>query len=108
MNIRIKQLANSGQILFRDIDLAVLWRISNKNTLYTTIKRYTRSGSIERIGSGLAAQAGMIGPVSTLLMSIFILDEPLTVWVAAGTALVLLGIYVFSRGMGPALAQAAS
>jgi predicted transcriptional regulator of viral defense system len=53
MNIRIKQLANSGQILFRDIDLAVLWHISNKNTLYTTIKRYTKSGSVERISPGI-------------------------------------------------------
>ena len=49
MNIRIKQLANSGQIIFRDIDLAVLWRISNKNTLYTTIKRYTKGGGIESV-----------------------------------------------------------
>jgi drug/metabolite transporter (DMT)-like permease len=53
--------------------------------------------AIERIGASLAAQTGMIGPMSTLLMGALILDEPFTVWIAAGTALVLLGIVVFSR-----------
>ena len=86
----------------------VLWLSVLNATLCTAVPVVLVMMAIERIGSGLAAQAGMIGPVSTLLMGIFILGEPLTVWVAAGTALVLLGIYVFSRGMRPALAQAAS
>lgn len=53
MNIRIKQLANSGEILFRDTDLAVLWRITNKNTLYTTIKRYNKNKILEKIKPGI-------------------------------------------------------
>ena len=85
----------------------VLWLSVLNATLCTAVPVVLVMMAIERIGSGLAAQAGMIGPVSTLLMGIFILGEPLTVWVAAGTSLVLLGIYVFSRGMRPALAQAA-
>jgi drug/metabolite transporter (DMT)-like permease len=53
--------------------------------------------AIERIGASLAAQTAMVGPMSTLLMGALILDEPFTAWVAAGTALVLVGIVVFSR-----------
>jgi drug/metabolite transporter (DMT)-like permease len=30
-------------------------------------------------------------------MGVLILDEPFTLWVAVGTALVLAGIYVFTR-----------
>ena len=86
----------------------VLWLSLLNATLCTAVPVVLVMMAIERIGAGLAAQAGMIGPVSTLLMGIFILGEPLTVWVAAGTALVLLGIYVFSRGMRPALVQVAS
>ena len=86
----------------------VLWLSVLNATLCTAVPVVLVMMAIERIGAGLAAQAGMIGPVSTLLMGIFILGEPLTVWVAAGTALVLLGIYVFSRGIRPALAQAES
>jgi drug/metabolite transporter (DMT)-like permease len=54
--------------------------------------------AIERIGSGATAQAGMVGPMSTILMGVFILGEPFTAWVAAGSVLVLAGIYVFTRG----------
>lgn len=53
---------------------------------------------IERIGSGAAAQAGMVGPMSTILMGIWILGEPFTGWIVVGTALVLAGIFIFGRG----------
>jgi drug/metabolite transporter (DMT)-like permease len=53
--------------------------------------------AIERIGSGLAAQVGMVGPLSTITMGVLLLGEPFTAWVLAGTVLVLLGIYVCSR-----------
>ena len=53
--------------------------------------------AIERIGAGLTAQTGMIGPMSTLLMGVFILDEPFNVWVLAGTALVLSGVFLVTR-----------
>ena len=53
--------------------------------------------AIERIGAGMAAQAGMVGPLSTILMGIWILGEPFTLWLAAGTGLVMLGIFVFTR-----------
>ena len=35
----MKQILDSGEAIFRDTDLAVIWGISNKNTLYTTIKK---------------------------------------------------------------------
>ena len=56
--------------------------------------------AIERIGSGLAAQIGMVGPMSTITMGVLLLGEPFTGWVVAGTLLVLLGIFVCSRAPG--------
>ncbi|MDP1954997.1 MAG: EamA family transporter, partial [Polaromonas sp.] len=53
--------------------------------------------AIERIGASMASQAGMVGPMSTILMGVVILGEPFTAWVAAGTVLVIAGIFVFSR-----------
>ena len=53
--------------------------------------------AIERIGASMTAQVGMLGAMSTILMGIVILKEPFTLWVAAGTALVIAGIFVFSR-----------
>ncbi|MEN9373039.1 MAG: hypothetical protein RIR79_591 [Pseudomonadota bacterium] len=53
--------------------------------------------AIERIGSGLAAQVGMIGPMSTMAMGVLLLDEPLSAGLVAGTLLVLLGVFVVVR-----------
>ena len=53
--------------------------------------------AIERVGAGTAAQVGLVGPLSTILMGVVILGEPFTAWVAAGTVLVIAGIYVFTR-----------
>ncbi len=52
---------------------------------------------IERIGAGLAAQVGMIGPMSTILMGVVLLDEPFNGWIIAGTALVVGGVFLVTR-----------
>jgi drug/metabolite transporter (DMT)-like permease len=56
--------------------------------------------AIERIGPGLTAQTGMIGPMSTLLMGVWLLDEPFNIWIIAGTALVLSGVFWVTRPAG--------
>jgi drug/metabolite transporter (DMT)-like permease len=61
--------------------------------------------AVERIGAGMAAQAGTIGPVSTILLGVLLLGEPFTLWVALGTGLVLLGIWLLTR---PAAARASA
>ena len=53
--------------------------------------------AVERIGAGLAAQAGMVGPMATIALGALLLGEPFTLGVAGGTALVIAGIYVFAR-----------
>jgi drug/metabolite transporter (DMT)-like permease len=53
--------------------------------------------AIERVGAGVAAQTGMIGPLSTILMGIVILGEPFTGWIVAGTVLVLAGIWLLAK-----------
>lgn len=40
------------QRLFHTRDLALLWKITNKNTLYTTIKRYLKKGILIPIHKG--------------------------------------------------------
>jgi len=53
--------------------------------------------AIERIGSGLAAQTGMIGPMSTIAMGVWLLDETFNAWIIAGTVLVVAGVLVVTR-----------
>ena len=66
-------------------------------TLCTALPVLAVMMAIERIGAPLAAQTGMIGPLSTILMGVFILGEPLNSWIIAGTVLVLAGVYLVSR-----------
>lgn len=53
--------------------------------------------AIERVGAAVTAQTGMVGPLSTILLGVWLLGEPFTAWVAAGTVLVIAGIFVFTR-----------
>lgn len=49
--------------------------------------------AIERIGPGLTSQIGMIGPLSTLTMGAFFLNETFNLWILMGTVLVLGGVF---------------
>ena len=75
----------------------VVWLSVLNATLCTAAPVVMVMMAVERIGASAAAQAGMVGPLSTILMGVWLLGEPFTLWVAAGTGLVLLGIFVFTR-----------
>ncbi len=75
----------------------VVWLSVLNATACTAVPVLMVMMAIERIGPALSAQTGMVGPMSTILMSVLILDEPFTVWIAAGTVLVIAGIFVFTR-----------
>ena len=75
----------------------VIWLSLLNATLCTVAPVLMVMMAIERIGASMASQAGMVGPMSTILMGVVILGEPFTAWVAAGTVLVIAGIFVFSR-----------
>ncbi|MBC7214176.1 MAG: DMT family transporter [Burkholderiaceae bacterium] len=75
----------------------VLWLSLLNATLCTAAPILLMMMAIERIGASAAAQIGMVGPLSTIFMGVWLLDEPFTPWMAAGTALVVGGIYVCTR-----------
>jgi drug/metabolite transporter (DMT)-like permease len=75
----------------------VIWLSLLNATLCTFAPVLMVMMAIERIGAAVAAQTGMVGPLSTILMGVLILGEPFTAWIAAGTALVLVGIWLLAR-----------
>lgn len=75
----------------------VIWLSVLNATLCTALPVLAVMMAIERIGAPLTAQTGMIGPMSTILMGVLILGEPLNAWIIAGTVLVLIGVYWVSR-----------
>lgn len=89
-------------VLMRPLSAAVvqpevLWLSALNATACTLVPVLLVMMGIERIGSSLASQVGMVGPMSTLLMGVVILGEPFNAWIIAGTLLVLAGVYLVSR-----------
>jgi drug/metabolite transporter (DMT)-like permease len=75
----------------------VIWLSILNATLCTAVPVLLVMMAIERIGAGLAAQTGMIGPMATIAMGVIFLDEKLNLWIIGGTLLVLAGVYWVSR-----------
>ncbi len=75
----------------------VLWLSLLNATACTAVPVLLVMMAVERIGAGTTAQVGMVGPLSTILLGVWLLGEPFTGWILAGTVLVLAGILVFSR-----------
>lgn len=77
--------------------MPVYW-LSLANGIFCTVMPvFMTMAAVQRIGAGVASQAGMIGPVSTLFLGALVLGEPVTAWQLAGTALVLAGISLLSK-----------
>ncbi|MFZ6845949.1 DMT family transporter [Undibacterium sp. RuTC16W] len=75
---------------------AVYW-LSLVNAIFCTVLPvFLTMIAVQRIGAPTASQAGMIGPVSTLFLGSFFLNEPITSWQLAGTVLVIGGMYLLS------------
>lgn len=90
-------------VLLRPLDAAlvapqVVWLSVLNATLCTFAPVLMVMLAIERVGATVTAQTGMIGPLSTILMGVVILGEPFNAWVGAGTALVLVGVWLLARG----------
>ena len=78
----------------------VLWLSALNATACTALPVLLVMMAIERIGPGLTAQTGMIGPMSTISMGVLLLGEPFNAWIIAGTALVVSGVFWVTRPAG--------
>ena len=75
-----------------------VWQLAALNAVACTVAPVLMVMlAIERIGAGLTAQTGMIGPMATIGMGVIFLGEPLNVWIGVGTALVLGGVFIVSK-----------
>ncbi|WP_420468465.1 DMT family transporter [Panacagrimonas sp.] len=76
---------------------ATVWQLSLLNAgLCTVLPVFLIMFGVARAGAGPAAQAGMVGPVSTLFLAWWWLAEPITSLQLAGTGLVMSGIVMLT------------
>lgn len=67
----------------------------------TVIPAFLMNAGIRRIGASSTAILSSIGPISTLLIAYYLLDETVNNVQLTGTALVLLGVYLAGRSRAP-------
>ena len=71
----------------------VIWLSMLNETVCNVLPVLLIMMAIERVGPGLTSQIGMIGPLSTLTMGAFFLNETFNLWILMGTVLVLGGVF---------------
>ena len=64
----------------------------------TVIPSFMLAEAIAKIGPAQTGVIGTLGPVVTILLAVWFLKEPFTLYHAAGIALVIAGVTVLSRG----------
>ena len=75
----------------------VIWLSLLNATACTLLPVLAVMMAVERVGATLAAQVGMIGPLSTIAMGVLILGEAMNAWIGAGTVLVIAGVWLLAR-----------
>ncbi len=80
------------------VQTPAVWTLSLLNAVLCTVLPVSLLMlAVARLGAGTAAQAGMVGPVATLFLGYFFLNETITVLQMVGTALVMAGMVVLGR-----------
>lgn len=63
----------------------------------TVVPVFMQSAAIKHIGAGRASIIGMLGPVATIALSWWLLDEPVSFWQLGGAGVVIAGVALISR-----------
>ncbi len=78
-----------------------VWQLSIVHAVFNTVvPTFMMMWAVARIGAPMAAQLGLIGPVSVLFLAAWLLGEPITALQLLGTAITLSGAVVLSRRRG--------
>ncbi len=60
--------------------------------LSTVIPSFMMVEALDRIGATQTGIVGMLGPVVTIVLAIYLLDEAFSVWLVLGVALMMIGV----------------
>ena len=80
----------------------VYWLALLNGSLCTFVPMLAIMVAIHRVGSGMAAQAGVAGPIATVFLGWYFLAEPISVMQLVGIAIVLIGMAVLLTSNRPA------
>jgi len=79
------------------VDQNAMWLMLAMGTISTVLPAYLIAMSIGMIGPGPTAVMGNISPIVTIVLAVSILGETFSIWHALGAAMVLIGVFSFTR-----------
>jgi drug/metabolite transporter (DMT)-like permease len=97
ISVLVHYLITSDESLFNLETQVYVYSISMA-LLGTVIPSYLVTEGIKRVGSDNAAIISSVGPVSTIIQANIFLSEPVLAVQIAGTALILVGVFIISKG----------
>ena len=65
--------------------------------LSTVIPSFMMVEAIDRIGATQTGIVGMLGPIFTIVLAIYLLGEPFTIWLVLGAALMMMGVWNLTK-----------
>lgn len=92
-------LENRWQRLVQPWQVYVLGLLTG--VVATVVPAFLLAAGMKRLGTSRASLIATVGPVSTLLLANWFLDEPITAIQLAGSALVLVGVWMVSQPAKP-------
>lgn len=97
ISVLIHYVITSDESLF-NLDTQVYVYSISMALIGTVIPSYLVTEGIKRVGSDNAAIISSVGPVSTIIQANIFLSEPVLAVQIAGTALILVGVFIISKG----------
>lgn len=89
-------LIQSSFAVFLDIPSRIIWLGALLAFFSTVLPSFMLNSAIGRVGPQAVSIIGTLSPVATIALAIIFLDEPFTAADAAGTALVIAGVGLFT------------
>ncbi len=94
--VMLHYLAGNSLLQLASAPPRVLWLAAIMAIASTVLPSFMLSSALARVGPQAVSMIGTISPVATIVMAMAFLDEPFTAADAAGTALVIAGVGLFT------------
>ena len=90
------RIVSDGSFAALDVPAEVFWLSGALAFFSTILPSFMLNAAIERVGPQAVSMIGTISPIATIAMAVVMLGEPFSMTDAVGTALVLLGVGIFT------------
>ena len=93
----LNSLNANGVSAALDLPVRIYWLGLTIAVFSTLLPSFFMNIAIGRLGAQRVAMLGMVGPIATIFVAIWVLDEPFGIWDGVGTAVTFAGIALYMK-----------